>query len=102
MGEGDVVISNVIEEVDLFFRKKKRGCNGVDRSITPAFVKESSVLIKRIEIVSICLTTKPVQVANLEVGPLKIINECRWNKAYQSYHVTVVIGLSTIITQECH
>jgi hypothetical protein len=82
VSEGDVVIGNVIEEVDLIFRKEKRGSNGVDRSITPAFVKESSVLIKRFEIVSICLTAQPVQVANLEVGPLKIVNECRWNKAY--------------------
>lgn len=67
VSEGDVVIGNVIEEVDLLFRKEKRGCNGVDRSITPAFIKESSVLVKRIEIVGICLTAKPVQVANLKV-----------------------------------
>jgi len=62
-----MIICYVIEEVDLVLRKEKSRCNGVDGSITPAFVEESTILIQRIEVVGVRLTAKPIKVSNFEI-----------------------------------
>jgi len=45
MGEGYMIIGNVIEEVNLLFLEEKTSRNGVDWCITPSFIKESAVLV---------------------------------------------------------
>ena len=53
VGEGNVVVSYVFKEVDLVFIQKQAGSDRVYWSITPALVEESTVLVKRFEIVSV-------------------------------------------------
>jgi hypothetical protein len=46
MGEGYVIIGYIIEEVNLLFLEEKASRNGVDRCITPSFIKESAVFVQ--------------------------------------------------------
>jgi hypothetical protein len=71
--------------------------------ITPTFVKESTILIESLKIVKICLGTEPVEVTDFKIGPLsrKLISKLLSNLGI-SYHMTVVIRLSSIITEEAH
>jgi hypothetical protein len=67
MGEGNVIVRDVIEKVD-FVLFQHQGCgNGVDRSIAPALIKESAVTVERVEVVEVGLGSEPVEVADLEV-----------------------------------
>ena len=49
MGERDVVVGDVVEEVDFVFLKEEPGCDGVYRSVTPAFVEEPTVFVEGFE-----------------------------------------------------
>lgn len=55
VGEGDVVVRNVVEEVDVFFRKKQCCRDGVDRRITPSFVEETALVVEVVKKVDILL-----------------------------------------------
>lgn len=70
VGEGDVVVGNVVEEVDLLLGQHKTGGNRVHRRITPSLIEETTVLVEGLEVVDVGLGTKPVKVTDLEVGPL--------------------------------
>lgn len=39
-------------------------------SITPTLVEESTILVKRLEVVYVGLGAEPVEVTNFKVGPL--------------------------------
>lgn len=75
VSERNVIVSDVVEEVDLLLVKQDTSSDGVDRRISPAFVEETSILVKRLEEVDVSLATEPVQVANFEVGPLDIVSK---------------------------
>lgn len=51
MGEGDVVIGNVLEEVDFFFFEQKAGGDGVHGGVAPSLVEEAAVFVELVEIV---------------------------------------------------
>lgn len=51
----DVVVCDVVKEMDLIFRQHESGGDGVDRCIAPSLVKESAVLIQRLEEVDVRL-----------------------------------------------
>lgn len=70
MGEGNVPVSNVVEEVNFFLLQEKTSSNGVDGSITPSLVEETTILIEGIKEIKVGLASEPVQVTNLKVGPL--------------------------------
>jgi len=70
VSEGHVVVGNIVEEVDLVLLEHQTGGDGVHGCVTPALVEEATVLIKGLEEVDVRLGPEPVQVANLEVGPL--------------------------------
>ena len=53
MGEWNMVVGNIIEEMDLVFWKEKRCCNGVDWSITPSLVKEAPITIEAMEVIHV-------------------------------------------------
>jgi hypothetical protein len=103
MGERDVIISNIVEEVDFLFFQEKTGGDGMYRCITPTFVEESTILIEGLKIVEICLRTEPVEVTNFKIGPLskksiiKLLSNAR-----KTYHMAVVIRVSSIVTEEAH
>lgn len=67
VGEGNVVVSNVVEEVKLILVEHQASGDGVDRSITPALVEEATVSVKSIKVGEISIGTKPVQVSDLKV-----------------------------------
>lgn len=46
MCEGYMVISDIVEEVNLVFFEKETGSDGVDWSITPSLVEETTVLVE--------------------------------------------------------
>ena len=70
MGEGDVVVGNVVEEVDFLLLECQAGCDGVDGGISPALVEETAVLVEGVEVIEVGGAAKPVEVADFEVGPL--------------------------------
>ncbi len=67
----DVIVGNVVEKVNLLFSQEKSGGDGVDGSISPSFVEETSILVQRLEIIEVGLGSKPVEVADFEIGPLQ-------------------------------
>jgi hypothetical protein len=71
VGEGDVEVSNVVEEMNLVLVKEEAGGNGVHGSITPSLVEETAILVQRLEEVEVRLAAEPLKAANLKVGPLK-------------------------------
>ena len=70
VGEGHMVVSDIIEEVDLVLLQHKTSSNGVNRSIAPTLVEETAILVKRLEIVGVSLGAEPFKAADLKVGPL--------------------------------
>lgn len=55
MSEGNVVICDVVEEVDFIFPKEEAGGDGVDWSVAPSFVEETTVFVKSFEKVDVGL-----------------------------------------------
>lgn len=70
VGEGHVPVGDVVEEVDLLLLEHQTSGDGVHGGVTPALVEETALLVKGLEVVEVRLGPKPVQVANLKVGPL--------------------------------
>lgn len=71
VGEGNVVVSNIVEEVNLLLFQHQTGGNRVDRCITPTLVEETAILIKGFKVVDVSLGAEPVEAANFKVGPLR-------------------------------
>lgn len=74
VGEGDVVVSNILEEVELLLLKEKTSSNRVHRSITPSLIEETTVLVQRLKEVEIRLAAEPRQTTNFKVGPLNTVS----------------------------
>ena len=55
VGEWDVIVGYVVEEMHLFLLEKEGGGNGVHWSVAPPFVEEAAVVIERVEVVEIGL-----------------------------------------------
>lgn len=70
MGKGDVVVCDVVEEVDLALVEQETCGDGVDWCIPPSLVEETTIPVQRVEEVDVGLRSEPVQIADLEVGPL--------------------------------
>lgn len=45
MREGDMVVRDIVEEVNLFLHEQETGGDGVDGSIPPPFVEEAAVSV---------------------------------------------------------
>jgi len=86
VGEWNVVVGNIVEEMDFVLVKEEAGSDRMYWSITPTLVEESTILVERLEKVEIGFRSKPIQVTNFEVGP----------------HMAMVVGLSAVITQKTH
>lgn len=70
VGEGDVVVGDVVKEVDFVLLKHETRCNRVHGGITPALVEEAAILVEGLEEIEVGLGAEPVEVTDLEVGPL--------------------------------
>jgi hypothetical protein len=84
VGEGYVVIGDVVEEVDLVLLEHQGCSNRVDGGIAPALVEETAIVVEGFEVVDVGLGPEPVEIANLEIGP----------------EVAVVVGLAVIVADE--
>jgi hypothetical protein len=104
VGEWYVIIRDVVKELDFIFVQQETGSNRVYRSITPALVEESAILVKGFEKVNIGFGPEPIKVSDLEVGPLDVdISKSGLDGIFAStYHMAMIVGLSTIVTQETH
>jgi hypothetical protein len=74
VGKGDVIVSNILEEVELILLKEKTSSNRVHGSITPSLVEETTVLVQRLKEVKVRLAAEPRQAANFKVGPLNTVS----------------------------
>lgn len=70
MGEWDVIVCDIVEEVNFILLEQKTCSDRVDGSISPSFVEESTLLIQMLKVIEICLGSEPVEIADFEVGPL--------------------------------
>jgi len=84
MRERDVVVSDIVEEVDLLFLQHQPGRDGVHRRIAPSLVEEPAVPIQMVEVIHVGGTAQPVQIADLEIGP----------------EVAVVVALAAVVGEE--
>lgn len=73
VGEGHMIVSDIVEEVDLVLLEHETGGDRMNRSVTPSFVEEAPVLIEGFEEIKVGLGAEPVKVADLEVGPLTLV-----------------------------
>lgn len=74
VSEGNVVVGDVVEEVNLLLLKEKTSSDRVDGSITPSLVEETTVLVERLKEVKVGLASEPRQATNLKVGPLEWVS----------------------------
>lgn len=70
MGERNMVIGNVVEEVNLVFLEEQPRSDRVYRSITPSLIEEAAILVELVEVIRVGLGSKPIEIPNFEVGPL--------------------------------
>jgi hypothetical protein len=63
----DVIISNIVEKVNLFLFQEKTSRDRVNWGITPAFIEESAILIKRFEVIYVCFRSEPIQISDFEI-----------------------------------
>jgi hypothetical protein len=74
MCEGNVVICNLVEKVNLFLLEHDAGRNGMDWGVSPSLIEEATVVVKSFKVVNILLRSQPLQASNLKVGPLSKIS----------------------------
>ena len=73
-----MVIGNVVEEMDFFLLQEQACRNGMNRGVSPSFVEESAILVKRAEVIYVGWGPQPVKISNFKVGPLHTILEGRF------------------------
>lgn len=83
VGERNMVVCDVVEEVDLVLLQEKRSSDRVNGSISPAFVEESAVFVESIKVICVSLGTKPIKITDFKVGPLEPVS--RWHETRGSY-----------------
>jgi hypothetical protein len=72
MREWDMVVSDIVEKMNLFFLQQNASRDRMNWCITPAFVEESTILVKCIEKIRVSLRSQPIEVTDFEIGPLFI------------------------------
>ena len=76
VGEGNVIVRNVVKEVNLLLLEHESGGDGMNGRITPALVEETASMVQGGEVIDVRVGAEPVQVANLEVGPEMAVVVC--------------------------
>jgi hypothetical protein len=73
VGEWNVVVGDVFEEMDFIFVQEKTGSNRMYWSIAPTLVEESTILVQRFEKVDVRFRSEPIEVTNFKIGPLEYV-----------------------------
>ena len=83
MGERNVVVCNVVEEVNLLLLESQTGSDRVNGSIAPTLVEETTVLVELLKVVQVSGAAEPVEVTDFEVRPLidTLAWKTKWYKA---------------------
>ena len=104
MCKRDVIVRDIVKEMDLIFAERQSGADRVYRCIAPALIEEAAVFVESVEKVRICLRSKPVEIANLEVGPLNCDNQlfATFRSGEEPYEVAVIVRGPIVTTQELH
>ncbi len=71
VGEGHVVVGDVVEEVDLLLVQHQGRRDRVHGRVAPPLVEEAAVAVQALKVVDVSLGAEPVEIADLEIGPLK-------------------------------
>lgn len=74
VGEGYVVVGDVVEEVNFLFLQHETCGDGMDGGISPSLVEEPTILVESLKIIRVCLRSEPVKVTDLEVRPLHFVS----------------------------
>lgn len=103
VGEWNVIVSNLVEEVDIRPVEKKSGRNGMNRSIPPSLIEKATIFVERSEVVDIRIGPQPLQTPNFKVGPLdnNVRSDIKKNFG-ETHKMAFVVSLATIVTQEVH
>jgi hypothetical protein len=67
--EGDMLVSDILEPMDLAGILEETQSNTVDGSITPAFIEETTGAIEMVKVFLVCRRAPEVHVCNLKVAP---------------------------------
>ena len=67
--EGDVVVGDIVEEMDLILRQHDGGGDAVHGCVAPAFVEEAAVVVQVVEVIGVGFAAQPIEVADLEIRP---------------------------------
>lgn len=99
-------VGNIVEKVDLLLGQHQTGSDRVHRRIAPALVKETAILVERLEVVEVSLGAEPSETANFKVGPLErdVSMRCLQieMKKGNAYKVAFVVGLAAVVAEEAH
>lgn len=60
MCEWNVVVSNLVEKMNLFLLEHDAGRNGMNWGVSPSLIEEAAVVVKSIKIVKILLRSQPL------------------------------------------
>lgn len=70
VGKGNMVVGNLVPEMDLWLAEEDASGNRVNGCVSPSFIEETAVAVKRFKIVNVLLRSQPVQASDFKVGPL--------------------------------
>lgn len=71
VGEGNMVICDFVEEMDLVLSQQQSRGDRMDWRITPSLVEEAAIMVQGVEIIQISLGPHPVQASDFEIRPLQ-------------------------------
>ena len=72
--EGYMPVPDVVKEMNLVLVQHQTGSNGMNGRVSPSLVEEAAILVQLVEEVEIWLRSQPVEIADLEVGPLDTVS----------------------------
>ena len=74
----------------------------MNRSITPAFVEETAILVESLEEVDVGFRPQPIEVTDLEVRPLQKVLATHIYISRETYEVALVVGVTSVVAQKSH
>ena len=100
--EWTVVVSDILEVVDLFAREQEGDADGVHGRVAPALVEELACPVERVEELAVRLGAEEVHVADFEVGPDWTENKLGMQKrTSEGLTMAAIVCVAIVIGQVC-